>query len=214
MIIIVFFTQLYCSLLDEANKAFQEKNIPKAIELYQKSAISGEDKAIFILGKLYYNGKYVRRDINKAMDYFTKVSAYGDKKAKYNIAIIYANKKYKNHSYTKAYNIFLELAQEGYAKAQNKVGIFLLHGIGIEKDYKMAVRWFEQAYFEHQYKPASCNLAVMFANGYGVFPNFGRARKLAQEGYEDKIPTCVKVYKEFNLHKYPKDKGFKFGYYK
>ncbi len=78
----------------------------------------------------------------------------------------------------------------------------------------MAVKWFEQAYFEHNYKPASCNLAVMFANGYGVFPNFGRAKKLAQEGYEKKIPTCVKVYKDFRLYKYPEDKGFKSGYYK
>ena len=152
--------------------------------------------------------------MDKSLYYFEKISAYGNKKAKYNTAIIYANKNYKNHSYRKAYNIFLELAQLGYEKAQNKVGIFLLHGLGIDKDYKLSVKWFEQSYFEHNYKPASCNLAIIFANGYGVFPNFGRAKKLAQEGYKKKVPTCVKVYKDFNLHKYPEDKGFKSGYYK
>jgi TPR repeat protein len=214
LIIIVFFTNLYCSYFDDGTKAFEENNIEKALYFYKKSAISGNDEAIFILGKLYYNGKYVAQDLEKSLYYFEKISPYGHKKAKYNSAIIYANNKYKKHNYQKAYNLFLELAQEGYPKAQNKVGIFLLHGLGIDKDYKMAVRWFEQAYFVHNYKAASCNLAVMFANGYGVFPNFGRAAKLAQEGYKQKKPTCVKVYKEFKLHKYPEDKGFKSGYYK
>lgn len=214
LIIIVFFTQSFCSYFEDATKAFEEKNIEKALYFYKKSAITGNDEAIFILGKIYYNGKYVKQDLEKALFYFSKIAAYGNQKAKYNTAIIYANKNYKKHNYKKAYDIFLELAQEGYAKAQNKVGIFLLHGLGVDKDYKMAVKWFEQALFVHQYQPASCNLAIMFANGYGVFPNFGRARKLAQEGYEKKIPTCVKVYKEFKLHKYPEDKGFKSGYYK
>lgn len=214
MIIIVFLTNSFCSYFEDATKAFEEKNIEKALYFYKKSAISGNDEAIFILGKIYYNGKYVKQDLEKSLYYFEKISPYGHKKAKYNSAIIYANTKYKKHDYRKAYNLFLELAQEGYAKAQNKVGIFLLHGIGIDKDYKMALKWFEQAYFKQNYKPASCNLAIMFINGYGVFPNFGRARKLAQEGYDEKIPTCVKVYKDFKLHKYPEDTGFKTGYYK
>jgi len=214
LIIIVFLTNSFSTYFEDATKAFEEKNIKEALYLYKKSAITGNDKAIFILGKIYYNGKYVKQDLEKSYYYFSKIAPYGDIKAKYNIAIIYANRKFKKHNYKKSYNLFLELAQKGYAKAQHKVGIFLLYGLGIDKDYKMSVRWFEQSYFVHNYKPASCNLAVMYANGYGVFPNFGRARKLAQEGYEEKIPTCMKVYNQFKLQKYPQDKGFKIGYYK
>lgn len=208
-------TSSFPSYFKDATNAFKQKNIKKALYFYKKSAINGNDNAIFILGKIYYTGKYVKQNLDKSLYYFEKIAPYGNQKAKYNSAIIYANKKFKKHSYKKAYKLFLQLAQEGYAQAQNNVGIFLLYGIGgIDKDYKMAVKWFEEAYFKHHYKPASCNLAIMFANGYGVFPNFGRARKLAQEGYDEKIPTCVKVYRKFNLYKYPKDKGFKFGYYK
>ena len=148
------------------------------------------------------------------MEYFKKASSYGHDKAKYNMAIIYGLKQYKFHNYIKAYNLFLELAQNRYPKAQNKVGQYLLHGIGVEKDYKMAVKWFEQSYFEGKYKPASCNLALMYASGKGVFPNFGRANELARYGYENKMKLCIKVYKDFNLTKYNKDKSFKFGYYK
>ena len=57
-------------------------------------------------------------------------------------------------------------------------------------------------------KKASCSLAYMYANGMGVFPNFGKARELAQEGYDKKWTLCVKVYNDFNLHRYDKNRGF------
>ncbi len=199
--------------MDTANKAFLDKDIKLALELYKKSAREGEDEALFKLGKIYYNGKFVKQDINLSMDYFKKVASYGHIKAKYNVATIYAQKRYKHHSYKKAYDIFLDLARNHHAKAQNKVGIALLYGLGVDIDYKLSVKWFEQSYFVNGYKPSACNLAVMFANGYGVFPNFGRARILAQKGYENKNPICVKIYKQFNLGKYKEDKGFKFGFY-
>ncbi len=149
------------------------------------------------------------------MKYFQLASDYGNLKAKYNMALIYGQKDFKKHNYKKSYNLFLELAQRGYPKAQNKVGLFLLYGWGIDKDYKKSVKWFENAYFKHHYKPAVCNLAVMFANGYGVFPNFGRASVLAKIGMKENLPRCKRIYKEFNLHKYPEDRSFKFDeYYK
>lgn len=192
----------------------QNKETQKALQIYQELVTLGDNEAIFELGKLYFKGEGVSQNFEKAMQYFQIASNYGETKATYNTAIIYANKNYQNHSYQKAFDIFLKLANQNHPKAQNQVGFYLLHGIAGEKDYKEAVSWFEKSYFENDYKPASCNLAVMFANGYGVFPNFGRARKLAQEGFEKKIPTCVKVYEEFQLKKYPEDKGFKTGYYK
>ena len=108
----------------------------------------------------------------------------------------------------------MELALKGDPKAQNKIGIFLTYGFGVEKDYKLAVKWLEKSYFQGNYLPASCNLAYMFANGYGVFHNFGRASTISKKGYMQKLPMCVKVYEDFNLHKYNKDKGFKYGFYK
>jgi TPR repeat protein len=205
---------LFASNLEEANKRYKNGDTIGAIKLYKKSLRDGEEKVYFKLGTIYYKGKGIRQDINKAMNYFLKASDYGHIKAKYNSAIIYGLKQYKFHNYKKAYSIFLELAQNNYAKAQNKVGQYLLYGLGVDKDYKYAVKWFEESYFINQYKPASCNLALMYASGKGVFPNLGRARKLAQNGYNNKLPLCIKVYKDFNLYKYNKDKGFKFGYYK
>lgn len=213
ILVILLVFNSFASLLEDAHSAYKNGDIKIAIKLYKESARKNNDEAYFKLGTIYYIGKVVKRDINKAMDYFKKAASYDHIKSKYNVAVIYGLKQYKFHSYKKAYKILLELAQDGHAKAQNKVGQYLLHGLGVDKDYKQSVKWFEQSYFKGKYNPASCNLALMYATGKGVFVNLGRARVLAQDGYKNNIPMCVKLYKDFNLHKYNKDKGFKFGFY-
>ena len=210
LLLILLIFNANASILEAAQKALEDKNIALATKLYKEAVREGYTEAYFKLGTIYYK----KRNINLAFDYFKLASSYGNKKAKYNMAVIYSQKKYKSHSYKKAYKIYLDLAQNSYAPAQNKVGMFMLHGLGVNKDYKMAVKWFEESYFKNNYKPAQCSLALMYASGKGVFPNFGRASELAHEGYKNKIPLCVKVYKDFNLRKYQKDKGFKYGFYK
>ena len=159
----------------------------------------------FELGKNYF----YQNDMEKAKQYFQISSDYGNKKATYNLATIYAKEK----NYKKAYPLFLKAATNNYPQAQNKVGLFLLYGWGIEKDYKEAVKWFEYAYFKNKYIPAVCNLSYMYANGYGVMFNFGRAAKLARIGIKENLPQCKKVYSEYKLDKYKEDKGFQYRYY-
>lgn len=204
------FSILNGSDFKQAIEALNTNNTEKAISLLKKSAINGDINSYFELGKIYYKQK----NLTNAMKYFKLASDYGHLKAKYNMAIIYGNKNYKEHSFKNSYNLFLDLAQKGNPKAQNKVGLFLLYGWGVDKDYKLAVKWFENAYFKRGYKPAICNLSYMFANGYGVFANFGRASVLAQIGMKEGLNRCRSIYKEYNLHKYSEDKSFKFGYYK
>jgi len=212
----MFFSFSFASFFDEAKDAIKKNEFQKAIKLLKKSARQGNDNALFELGKIYFEGKIVKKDLIKAMEYFKMVADYGNIKAKYNVATIYARKDYKEHNYIKAYNIFLELAKQNHGASQNKIGLFLLHGLGeIDKDYKKALKWFEYAYFKNRYKPAVCNLSYMFANGYGAMFNFGRAAEFARIGIKEGYPFCKKVYDEYKLHKYKKDKGFKYfrGYY-
>ena len=176
-------------------------------------SLNAKTKSDFMLGIKYYKGDGVKRDLNRAVRYFERSAKDGNIKAKYNIAVIYGSKNYQNHNYSKAFDLFLELAKNGHAKAQNRVGMALLYGTGIDKDYKMAVRWFEESYFNGKYKPAGCSLALMYVMGKGVFVNLGRASKLAKDGIRYNLPLCKKVYNEFNLYKYKEDKGFKFGFY-
>jgi hypothetical protein len=214
LLILLIYVNILASPLTEANEAYQKNNIQKAIKLYKKSAREGEDEAYFKLGIIHYSGQFIKKDLEKAMQYFQQAAQYNHIKAKYNTALIYSQKKYKKHNYKKAYNLFLDLAQQNHPKAQYMLANALIKGLGTHKDYKEALKWLERSYFENKYEPSRCMLAVVYANGYGVLQNFGRASVLARKGYEEKRPLCYKVYKEFNLHKHKIDRSFKFGYYK
>ena len=212
ILVILLLSSTLGSSFQTAESELRSGNIEQALKYYKKEASREDDEALFKLGIFYYKGQYVKRNIKKAFEYFKKASALGHTKAKYNLALLYSRKGTSFHNYRLAYNTFLDLAQNSHAKAQYQVGNFLTYGL-VEKDYKLAIKWYEQS-LKNGYKMATCSLAYMYANGMGVFPNFGKARELAQEGYDKKVPLCVKVYKDFNLHKYDKDRGFKFGFYK
>lgn len=211
VIFLLCLNSLNGSYLSEAHKALSEKNINEAIKLYKLSAREGEDEANFQLGKIYYQ----KKNLNKAYEYFKKASAYEHVKAKYNLAVILSQKNFLNHSYKSSYELFYDLAKQNYPNAQYKVGMYLLYGFGVDKDYSKSRAWLERAYFENKYKRASCGLATIYANGFGVIQNLGRARQLSQYKIT-KYPLCKKVFNEFKLfkNKYKEDKGFKYGYYK
>lgn len=215
VIFVIYLNSLNGSYLSEANKALSEHNIDESIKLYKLSAREGEDEANFQLGKIYYLKKYQRKDLDKAYAYFKKASDYEHVKAKYNLAVILSQKKFQKHSYKRSYELFHDLAKQDHSNAQYKVGIYLLYGLGVEKDYSMSRAWLERAFFVNNYKRASCGIASIYANGFGVIQNLGRARQLSQNEIT-KYPLCKKVFNEFKLYKnkYKNDKGFKYGYYK
>jgi len=211
----VAFLSLNASNLKKANEFLSENNIQKAIKFYKLSVEDGEDEANFQLGKIYYLKKYQQRDLDKAFEYFKKAADYGHQKAMYNVGVIYSQKRFKQHNYKRAYNIFLTLAQQDDPKSQYMIGIYLIYGFGIERDYKLAKKWLERAHFINSYKEASCGIALIYAQGFGVIQNLGRARKFS-ESFVKTFPLCKKVFYDFDLFKdkYKEDKGFKTGYYK
>ena len=167
------------------------------------------------MGLKYYNGDDgVKKDINKAFNYFNISANYGNIKAKFNTGMIYSQKRFKGYNPKKGYKIFLELAKQNHKRSQYLVGNALLKGIGVDIDYKEALKWFEYSYFENNYIPSSCMIALIYANGFGTIQNLGRANKLSQVGIKHNLKLCKYINKEFKLYKYKEDKGFKFGYYR
>ncbi len=192
---IVFFVVLIAPFLF-SNDVFD------AIEKTQKADVYFEQ------GKEYYK----KRDYKQAFTNFEKASLLGNQKATYNLGVLYTNKKTSTYNPQKAYEVFSSLSKQNHAASQNRMGMYYLLGVVVDKDYKLAVNYFEKA-SKQGYVTAQCNLSLMYASGKGVFTNFGRAHAFAKDGYDKGNPICKKVWKDFNLEKYPEDKGFKFKFY-
>ncbi len=192
---IAFFI-IYISSFLFGNDVFDE------LEGIQKADIYFEE------GKAYYKNK----EFSNAFESFSKASKLGNIKATYNLGVLYTNKKISAYNPQKAFEIFSSLAESNHAASQNRMGMYYLLGVLVDKDYKLAVDYFEKA-SKQGYETSQCNLALMYASGKGVFTNFGRAHAFAKDGYEKGNPICKKVWKDFNLEKYPEDKGFKFKFY-
>jgi len=209
-ILIVNFT--FALSFEEVNKIEKEKGILKALSSYRVLAKRNDTKSIYRLAIIYLKGEGVQQSISTAKTFLEQGSLLNHNKSIYLLGKLYITKKSPYFNDKLAFNTFLKAANNGYAPAQNRIGEFLAAGIAVEKDYKLAIKYFEYA-SKQGYEDAHCNLAFMYANGKGVFPNFGRAHQFAKKGVKKGNKRCIKVWQTYNLEKYDQDKGWKFNFY-
>ena len=81
---------------------------------------------------------------------------------------------FMNGDYTKAAQMFYEGARDGDLNAAFNYGYCLLHGLGVERNFKEAKSFFAFA-SELEGGEAAYNLAVMYISGIGVAKDFRRA---------------------------------------
>ena len=211
---LIFFiaTSLFAYTFEDI-KYFEKRNgTLKALKFYKQLVKENNQEAMIHLARIYLDGKAIEKSFSKAKELLQKASDLDNDKASFYLGKFYLSKKTPYFNLPKAYNSFVKAANNNYAPAQNMVGEFLVNGIAVEKDYKLAVKLFEKASKQGLIN-AQCNLAFMYASGKGVFPNFGRAHVFAKKGKEMENKRCIKVWNDFKLEKYPEDKGWKFNFY-
>jgi uncharacterized protein len=184
----------------------------KALSGYKELANENDPKAMHELALIYLNGDGIARNINKAQELFQKASELGNSESTYLLGKLYLSNKTIFYDEKKAYNTFVDAANQNNAKAQLMLAKFFLLGGVVPKDYEKALYYFKLASKQKEYD-ANCYISYMYASGTGVFPNFGRANAFAKDEYTKGNKLCVKVWKDYNLAKYPKDDGFRIGDY-
>jgi uncharacterized protein len=184
----------------------------KAIGEYKKLAKENNPKAIHELGLIYLKGDGIAKNLNQAYDYFQQASDLGNVESTYMLGKIYLSSKTKYYNPKKAYNTFIDASNKNHAKSQLMIGRFFLMGEIVDKDYEKALYYFKLASKQKEYD-ANCYISYMYASGLGVFPNFGRAHNFAKTEYKKDNKFCVKIWKDYNLGKYPKDEGWQIGDY-
>lgn len=81
---------------------------------------------------------------------------------------------FQKGKYETAYELWKPLAMNGDAEAQNYLGIQYTLGLGVNKDYKEAVKWYEMA-ARTNFPDAQKNYGDMFYNGRGVSQDYYKA---------------------------------------
>ena len=76
--------------------------------------------------------------------------------------------------YERAFTIFSDLAKEGDLQACNYLGTHYYLGVGVERDFVEAVRWFRVAALAED-PQGQRNLGVMYLRGLGVKKDFHQA---------------------------------------
>jgi TPR repeat protein len=94
---------------------------------------------------------------------------------------------FEKGKYEIAYELWLPRAQDGDLEAQNYLGIQYALGLGVSKNYKEAVKWYEHA-ARAGYPDAQRNYGDMFQFGRGVPQDYYQAFiwyfAASQQGHE------------------------------
>lgn len=84
------------------------------------------------------------------------------------------------------YKVIKQQAEEGKPDAQMKLGVMYISGIGVAKDKKEGVKWYQKS-ADQGYPPGQWNMAFVHVKGEVVPQDFAKAlelfKKAAEKGY-------------------------------
>ncbi len=83
---------------------------------------------------------------------------------------------YQANNIPLAYKEFLAAAEDGHSDSQYNIGLMYEHGIGVDKDDKEALGWYQKS-AEQGNALAQFNLGVLYENGRGTAVDFTQANE-------------------------------------
>lgn len=180
--------------LQQAQKAYNNKDYKKAFNLFQKSCDNKNGGGCFGVGVLYSKGMGVEQDDIKALEYYKKACELGDG----NACIVLANMYYyeqggvakdikkANELYKKAATLYEKSCEIGDIRACHILAAMYENGKGVQEDAKQAIKFYEK----------SCDLgnaddcfkiALMYEEAKGIEKDLKKANEFyikALEGYK------------------------------
>ena len=186
---------------------YKNRNIPKALELFQSEAEKGNVLALHDLGKMYRNGLLGEDNISKADEYFQNalqdflmlepIAKRLRDYVQYRVGKMYALGYGTEQDYSKAFEWFEKSAAAGNKFAQYSLGSLYFYGNGTPQNYEKAFEYYKlSADQDNAY--ACYKVAKMLCDGIGVEKNseqaenyfknaYNRFSKIAIENPDDKI---------------------------
>ena len=84
--------------------------------------ISGDAKAQYNLGAMYYSGQGAAQDYSEAARWFTESAEQGFADSQHNLGVMYDNGQGVTQDHKEAVKWYTKSAEQGHANAQYKIG--------------------------------------------------------------------------------------------
>lgn len=130
-----------------------EKNYEKAVKYYTMADKHGERQATENLGYCYYYGRTGEKDYKKAFHYFVKGALDNHLNSLYKVGDMYRNGYYVEKDENEAFNIYTHCYKQMTETCKYYIGADIcvrmgnvyFYGIGTEKDYSLALKYYQEA---------------------------------------------------------------------
>jgi hypothetical protein len=131
---------------EDAEAAYDAQNYAVALKGLSPLARAGNDKAQYLLGRMYADGRGVRQNYQEAMKLYRLASAKGNGDAQNSIGNLYAiGKKGIPRNDKEALKWYRLSAGQGNAHGENGLANMYAGGTGVPKDYVRAYMWYSLA---------------------------------------------------------------------
>ena len=118
-----------------------EKDITRAVELYERAAELGGEKAHYNNGTLYAVGKEVEKDTDKAFRHYEEAAMSGNPHARFNLGCLEGEAT----KYDLALQHWMISAKLGHEGSLNAIKTYFIHGLANKADYAAALRGYQSA---------------------------------------------------------------------
>lgn len=150
-------------------------SISKYVEYIIKSYELGYKNAGIMLGQLYMEGKGLKQNVAKGLGIFIDLATTkNDPIAMYNLGRYYL----ETEDNISAFNWFLYSAEGKYKRAYGELAKCYKYGIGTDKKYNEAEKWFKKALPDIVYALELAELYEIYGypeKAYVVYINYGKA---------------------------------------
>jgi TPR repeat protein len=130
---------------EDAEAAYDAQNYEAALKGLNPLARAGNDKAQYLLGRMYALGRSVTQDYKEALKWYRLAAAQGNGDAQNSIGNLYALGKGVTQDYNEALKWYRLSAAQGNAHGENQLGGMYAGGTGVAKDNVRAYMWYSLA---------------------------------------------------------------------
>ena len=117
--------------IEEAEAAYQNKDVGKALKEFKPLAIQGNVDAQFMLAYMYNKGQGVSQDYKEGAKWNRLAAAQGDAFAQANLGLMYHSGLGVSQDYMEALKWYRLAAAQGHVGAQNNLGLMYTNGNGV-----------------------------------------------------------------------------------